>query len=73
MILDDELVQEALGELEKAAIEGWRNSRAEDAERREDAWRMLRTLDVFKDQFERWIAGGMKAAHDLEFQKKQQR
>jgi hypothetical protein len=57
-ILNDDLVIEAFNAIEVACLEGWRNSDAPDADKREEAWRLLRALDAFRDLFKAHIENG---------------
>lgn len=73
MILDDELVKEALDALESMAIRDWRYSEPAAADARERSYYFLAAVDLFKAHFATMVSDGIKAVADAEFQKKQQR
>lgn len=49
-ILDDPLIQEVLASMREDFTDQWRNSRPDDVEAREGAYRMLRCVDRFEEK-----------------------
>lgn len=60
-MLDEPALKSALDSLEADYLAVWRNSKLADTATREDAFRMLKTLDAFKGELERRVAEGRLA------------
>lgn len=65
LILEDEIVVDTFVRMEKRLRETWEGSKFHDAEGREEAYRMLRTLRLFKDEFGQMLSDGEVAKSDL--------
>lgn len=73
-ILGNSIVQEALAHIDAECIKRWRETTAGEVEEREEAYRMLRVAQMFRQFFTNCIAGGQKAeAEDLRVQKRTSR
>lgn len=64
-ILGDELVVEAFAMMERDLLAVWRQTKDGQSDLRERAYLALKTLDRFKEQFGRLIAGGKFSAADM--------
>lgn len=51
-ILEDDMFKEMIGSIEAKAIAQWRNSERDQAEKREDAYRMLRAIGDLRAEFQ---------------------
>jgi hypothetical protein len=63
--LDNDAAIDALEALEQKYVSQFRNSAPEDQSKREDAYRMLRTLNEFRDQISAFAKSGVITAHNL--------
>jgi len=61
IILNDDMVVAALADIEAATLETIRTSDPEDVDRREDAYRMIRVVKMFKSTFDAHIRNGEMA------------
>lgn len=57
-ILEDDMFHEILASIEAKAAEQWRNSEPHQAEKREDAYRMLRAIGDLRIEFQRVVTDG---------------
>lgn len=54
-LLTDPLMQETFQVIEEQLLKEWRATAADDAQRREDAWRTLKLLDKLRSSFESYM------------------
>jgi|SRR5215469_4999644 hypothetical protein len=66
LILEDELVVEALGRMEARCHAAWAHSTSDQAAAREEAYRMLRAVKTFRAELEQVIRGGQLAKAEIE-------
>jgi len=64
-VLENDLVKEAFDDMEKALTRTIRLSTVDQAQLREDTYRMLRIMDMFKGHFEKHLSDGQIADHRL--------
>lgn len=64
-LLEDPLVVEAFEAIEQKILEGWRESRAEEREQRENAYVMHRLLQSFREHFAAHVRTGELARTEL--------
>jgi hypothetical protein len=64
-ILEDPLVGEAFGALERACIDEWRRAPARDVEGRERLWLMLKLCERLREHFVGLVESGTLAADRL--------
>lgn len=64
-ILEDQIVIETFERMETRLRQAWEGSKFHDSEGREEAYRMLRTLKLFKDEFGQMLSDGEVARGDL--------
>jgi hypothetical protein len=64
-ILEDEVFNEAFDGLERKCIESWQNSRPDDTEARERAFRLLTSARAAKQEFIKILNDGIMAEADL--------
>src|SRR5690349_11359930 len=64
-ILEDPLVGEAFGALERACIDEWRRAPARDVEGRERLWLMLKLCERLREHFVSLVENGKLAADRL--------
>jgi hypothetical protein len=63
-LMGDELAAQALAAIAADATAAWRNSRPEDVVGREDAFRMLRAIDLLRDKLQAWVQDGQLEEHN---------
>lgn len=64
-LLQNELLQEAFTKIEAKLVDEWEGTTAEEAQRREDAWRSLKLLKNLKSQLTRIVTDGSAASKEL--------
>ncbi len=64
-ILEDALVAEVFDRMERRLVEAWAASGPGEMAVREDSYRSLRALQVFRSEFERLLSDGKVAERDL--------
>lgn len=64
-LLNNDLLQEAFDKIESALMDEWRNTGAEDGQRREDAWRSHKLLQNLKGYLKKVVIDGAAANKQL--------
>ena len=64
-LLDDEMFQDIMSHIEGELTTAWKQTKADEIQRREDAWRSLRLLHKLKSGFRKIADDGHVAAQDI--------
>jgi hypothetical protein len=64
-LLENDLLRESFEGLELSLVEAWRNTGADEAQRRDDAWRSLKLLEKLKKGLEKAVTDGDYSAKKL--------
>ena len=65
-LLDEPLMQEIFDEIDKEIIDGWKTSRSEEKDRREEIYYLQRAVEAFKDRLRARVFTGKVANKELE-------
>lgn len=63
---DDPLLQELIADIEREVVDGWKTSRAEEKDRREEIYYLQRALEYLKQKIMNHIGTGKRAEKELE-------
>lgn len=58
-LLKDDIVMQALGEIEADLLTGWANTNPTDVDGREGTYRLIKALDLLQFRLENWRAQGL--------------
>jgi hypothetical protein len=64
-LLDNELLKEAFEKIESFTLDAFKNSKADEAQLRDDAWRSYKLLQNLKGELSRLVITGKDASKQL--------
>jgi len=63
---DDPLLQEIFAEIEREVLDGWKTSRSEERDRREEIYYLQRAVEHLKQKIRTHVGTGKRADKELE-------
>ncbi len=61
LLLENELLKEGFEKIHEALIQSWKESKPDEKERRDDAWRSLKLLEKLQSELTRIVRTGKDA------------